>query len=155
MADGVPPILPWRADGDDVLVIPPSAAIEQLFGVQGWLQRTLERLKRCTQRRVVVSFKGDAAPLSHRLAGKWCVVTWTSNVAVEAACAGIPVFCHTESAAAPVGNWLADLENRIERPRMPDGREQWAAALAAGQFTVREIAEGKAAAAVLPHFSDE
>jgi len=151
-----PVMKPWRTDGRHVLVVPPSAAVEILFGVGGWLDRAIARLKACTNRPLVVSFKGekDQAPLHDRLKDCWAVVTFTSNVAVEAVCAGIPVFCHTESAASPVGNWSANLEERIERPRMPDTREAWAAGLVAGQFALSQIADGTAAAKVLPHFND-
>ena len=132
---------PWRAKGSHILLVPPGAAICRLFDLGDWEAKTIRRLKDCTDRPVVVSYKGDPKPLADRLA--WChaVVTWTSNVAVEAACAGIPAFVGPESAAAPVATGLEYLEQMIESPLMPE-REAWAASLAWGQWTVDEIKRG-------------
>ena len=133
---------PWRAKGRHILLVPPSAAVARLFDLGDWEAKTLRRLKDCTDRPVVVSYKGDPKPLADRLAGCHAVVTWTSNVAVEAAVAGIPAFVGPESAAAPVATQLEYLERLIESPLMPDTREAWAASLAHGQFSVEEIKRG-------------
>ncbi len=137
---------PWRAQGRHILVVPPGAAICRLFGLGDWEAKTLRRLKDCTERPVVVSYKGDQKPLADRLAGCHAVVTWTSNVAVEAVCAGVPAFVGPESAAAPVATQVEYVERLIEEPLMPDdqAREAWAASLAFGQFSVEEIRSGVA-----------
>jgi hypothetical protein len=70
-------------------------------------------------------------------------VTWSSNVAVEAICAGVPAFTSKLSAASPVAGDLEFLEAMIEKPPMPE-REQWAWSLAYGEFTLQEIQSGYA-----------
>lgn len=132
---------PWRGKGRHILVVPPSAAVARLFDLGDWEAKTLRRLKDCTDRPLVVSYKGDPKPLADRLAGCHAVVTWTSNVAVEAVCAGTPAFVGPESAAAPVATGLEYLERLIEAPLMPE-REAWAASLAFGQFDLAEIRSG-------------
>jgi hypothetical protein len=131
---------PWRQTGDFVMVVPPSAEVEHLFGIEGWLEKTLLRFRGCV-RRIVVSPKNDRdkSPLIERLEGCHAVVTWTSNVAVEAIVAGIPAFVSPYSAARPMAGSLEELD--IENPPRPD-REAWVASLAWGQFTVDEIASG-------------
>jgi hypothetical protein len=73
------------------------------------------------------------------LEGAWACVTFSSNAAVEAALAGVPVFaCDEGSMALPIAN--RDL-SEIERPALPD-REQWAFDLAYAQWTLQEFANG-------------
>jgi hypothetical protein len=81
-----------------------------------------------------------ALPLEEALQGAHALVTHSSNVAIEAACLGTPVFVDPASAAAPVG--LTDL-GQIESPVYPD-REPWLSHLAYNQFTFEEIGDGRA-----------
>ena len=145
-------IQPWRQYGSHVLLIPPSGAIEQLFGLTQWGRRMRQRLENAFDGPIRVSHKGDPIPLTERLKNCWAVVTYTSNVAVEAVLAGVPVFVDAKSAAAPVGLTLDQIEERIETPYLADNREAWAASLAYGQFTVDEISSGFAAEIVLQPF---
>jgi hypothetical protein len=137
---------PWRTRGRHVLLVPPGEAIRELFGLGDWQDEMLARLKACTDRPIMVSVKGDARPLQQRLADCWCVVTYTSNVAVDALLAGVPAFCDSKAAAAPMAGALDSLD--IEHPVRLD-RELWASSLAYGQFTLDEIRSGYARAVVL------
>jgi hypothetical protein len=143
---------PWRAAGQHIMVVPPSAAIGALFGfnVDQWELHTLCELSRHTDRPVMLSRKGDPRPLAERFKGCHAVVTYSSNVAVEAICAGVPAFVSGVSAASRVGSSIKDL-NRIETPhRATDAqRSAWAASLAWGQFSTTEIRRGFARAALL------
>jgi hypothetical protein len=143
---------PWRMQGAHVLVVPPSEAICKLFHIEAQMAGLEARVRSAFDGPVIVSRKGDPRPLNDRLANCWAVVTWTSNVAVEAILAGVPVFCSHYSAAAPVSLTLDQIEQRIERPYLADDREAWAAALAYGQFDLEEIASGYAAEIALADF---
>lgn len=147
-------VQPWRNRGRHVLLVPPGDAIENLFGIPGWGRYMEDRLRAAFEGEVIVSRKGLGKPAAEYFQDCWAVVTYTSNVAVEALVAGIPCFVDSKSAAAPMAAALEHLEERIENPPMPDGREGWAASLAYGQFTVDEIASGYAAEIVMPHFRD-
>lgn len=130
-------IEPWRKTGRHVLVCLSSDAHARFFGLQGWLAQTVEEIRRHTDRPIVIRQKGERTPLEENLRDAWAVVAWSSNVAVTAALAGIPVFTGPESAALPVAS--EHLEE-IEAPRYAYERDDWAAGLAVGQFTVDEIA---------------
>ncbi len=138
-------IEPWRKDGEHVVFCPPDQAFTQLFGFDAdvWEKNILSELQRHTRRPIVVRRRGQVGrmrPLAEDLQGAWALVTYSSNAAVEAVVRGVPVFCLHECAASAMG--LSDL-SMIESPAYPDWREQWAANLAANQWTLEEIAAGE------------
>ena len=49
-------IKPWNK-GKKILVLPPTNAIANFFGVENWLQDTLDTLKKCTDRQIDVREK--------------------------------------------------------------------------------------------------
>ena len=134
----------WRKAGREIIVCPPTDFFMQAHGCSHWLEDTLETLRRVTDRPIVVRAKPQPAeqsvPLPQALETAHALVTHSSNVAIEAACLGTPVFVAPESAAAPVG--LTDL-SLIEAPSYPD-RDQWLAHLAYSQFSFDEIRDGTA-----------
>lgn len=136
-------IEPWRTGGAHVLVCPPDDKIAALMGFDhhAWLRDVLERLGNNTDRMVIVRPRNheQMRPLAADLADAWALITWASNAAVEAVIAGVPVFCTGDCAASVMGR--SDPIN-IEYPHRPDDRYEWAAALAANQWTLDEIRSG-------------
>lgn len=121
---------------------------------QLWLEKSLERLRSITQRKVVFrphpkargAYKPLDCPVSTRtlqedLADAHAVVTFNSNTGVDAALEGIPVF------ASDVGSMCWSIANRslisIDVPNKPD-RTQWLADLSFAQWKPSEFAEGLA-----------
>lgn len=135
---------PWQRGGKNVLICPPTDYFVAAHGCADWLDTTLEALHRHTDRPLVVRRKpqpGEAVePLSEALKNAHALVTHSSNVAIEAVLAGVPVFVSPSSAAAPVG--LTDL-SLIETPVYPD-RARWLAHLAYCQFSFEEMRSGAA-----------
>jgi hypothetical protein len=106
-----------------------------------WLQNTLTTLERHTDRPLVVREKPPgfvATDLAQAFQDVHAVVTYVSNMAIDAILAGIPVFVDHKSAARWVGH--TDL-SAIESPVYPD-RIPWLRHLAYCQFTVEEMANG-------------
>lgn len=135
-------IRPWRTTGRHVLVCPPGQAYGTWkgFDAGSWAQRTLAELPEHTDRPIHVRTKDSRTPLARELRDCWCLVTHSSNVAVEALLAGVPVICTDACAAQSMGRTrLADIEN----PLLPDDRERWAARLAANQWTLDEMRSGR------------
>ncbi|BBK30306.1 hypothetical protein EDC65_2248 [Stella humosa] len=140
-------IAPWRHGGRHVLVCLQSEQwmrdAEELSR-RDWLAWVLALLALATDREIRVRTKRPPDGIEHRplaadLADCWAVVTHTSNCAVEALVAGVPVFITGNSAASPMA---AGPISAIETPCRPDGREEWAARLAANQWTLDELAAG-------------
>lgn len=136
------PILPWREGGEQIVVCPQSTEFMvtvEKFSEQ-WVEWVCRRLRMYTTRPLVVRYKRDHRPLADDLRGAWAVVTHTSAAANEAIIHGIPAFTTGLCAASSMSNH--DLAH-IERPRCPDGREAWAAAVAAHEWTLDELSSGK------------
>lgn len=137
-------VLPWRKSGREIIVCPPTDYFAKAHGCSDWLDKTLAMLGRLTDRPIRVRQKPkpgeEAVPLPKALETAHALVTHSSNVAIEAACLGTPVFVSPASAAAPIG--CTDLAE-IEAPVYPD-RTQWLAHLAYNQFSFDEISDGRA-----------
>ena len=137
-------LVPWRKSGHEIIICPPTEYFMQAHGCADWLELTLAKLRGVTDRPLIVRVKPQpgqvAVPLGQALASAHALVTHSSNVAIEAACLGTPVFVDVASAAAPVG--LTDLD-QIESPIYPD-RDAWLSHLAYNQFSIDEIGDGRA-----------
>ena len=143
----MPEIKPWTNSGREVLVCVQSEWHHTVWGEPRniWLDRTLAALAGHTDRPVIVRDKPlrepDTVPLRQALKTAWAVVTYNSRVAIEAVLAGVPAFVAVPCAASPMAHETLSL---IEHPMRPDGRAEWAAILAANQWTALEIQSGKA-----------
>lgn len=136
------PMRPWRRDGRNIIVCPPSPTVEALFhDAKGWRERVMAQLGRYTDRPIIVREKGDAqlTPLSLALQDAHCLITFNSNAAIEAVLEGVPVFVGL-SAARPLGRCDRQLHH-LEDPLYPE-REPHLHALAYGQFTLQEMRSG-------------
>lgn len=138
---------PWNKAGRHIVMVEQSEHFLRISGGgSDWIHRTTEELRRHTDRPIRIrTWKRDkgglCATLQHDLAGAWAMVTHMSAAATEAALAGIPVFMTGRCAAYPMGS---DDLSRIEWPRYPDNREEWAAGLAGRQWTIEEIRDSMA-----------
>lgn len=134
-------IADWRCSGRHVLVCPPDDLITRLVGFDEnvWLDDVLTRLRNNTDRPIKIRQRDAVTTLDGDLQDAHALVTWTSNAAVDALLAGVPVFCTGDCAASVMGR--SDPIN-IEYPYYPDNRYEWAATLAANQWTLDEIASG-------------
>lgn len=142
-------IKPWRRDGRHIVVVMQSPHFMSNVatwsgGSDVWQEKTLLALKQHTDRPIVVRHwnrdKAERArSLQQDLEGAWALVTHMSAAANEAVLAGVPVFVTGPCAALPMG--LSQVE-QIETPRRPDGRQEWAAGLAARQWSLDEMRQG-------------
>ena len=140
-------VQPWRRGGTHVVVVEQS---EQFLGISGggknWLPRVVSDLKRHTERPLIIRRwmrdKAKAgATLRRDLDRAWALVTHMSAAANEALLYGVPVFVSGLCAASHLAGGSLD---RIESPSYPEGREEWAARLAASQWTLDELQAGVA-----------
>ncbi len=137
---------PWRPGGSHIVVVEQGQHFLELVGEPGWLDRTAARLKEVTDRPLRIrrwnrDKMAAAATLPADLAGAWALVTHTSAAANEALLAGVPAFVTGRCAASPLAQ--SDLAG-IESARPPEGVLEWAAGLAARQWSIEELRTGKA-----------
>lgn len=151
-------IKPWRGPRDDmapILIAGMSAksAKTRGMGPEQWERGQVGVLSSITRRPLRYRPKpswdearpihgaGFSAPwvdLEEELGAAWAVVTHASNVAVDALVAGVPIYVEHGPATEFTTRTLLD----IERPAMPDGREQFIADLAYAQWSVAEMESG-------------
>lgn len=144
-------IQPWQHGGGHIVVCAQSdwymrGLCGWAGGSDGWMREVIAALVPHTDRTMVFrrwQADKDAAAASLRadLRGAHALVTHSSAAANEALIAGIPVFVTGVCAASSMAS--GDLA-AIEKPRYPDGRYDWAAALAGQQWTIEELREGVA-----------
>ena len=152
-------IKPWNK-GKKILVLPPTNAISNFFGVTDWLDKTLKILRSNTDRiidvrdkpynpTVTVDHVGATVkvdrPTQHKDPIRWedyfATVTYNSNTMVASLSNGIPVFCDAlNSAAAPISE--TDF-SKIETPKYGD-RIALFSSLAYNNWTMEEMANGTA-----------
>lgn len=135
---------PWRKTGRHILLALPGRSFGRSLGidvdVDNWFKTVRGQIAKHTDRIVVVREKGCNRLLEYDLKQAWALITHSSNVAVDAVRAGVPVFVAPTNPAAPVGN--LDL-SALENPVMPP-RENWWASLMCQQFTLTEMRDGTA-----------
>lgn len=127
--------------GENIIICPQSDTFFRRVGTTQieWITNTVKELKRYTDRKILLHFKKDRLPLSAFLKGAHCVVSYSSNSAVEAVMNGVPAINTADSHAALMcRSSLSDIENLF----FPDNRLEYAAVLADNQFTFEEMSNG-------------
>lgn len=134
--------------GDFIMVCPPSEALAERSGFlkDDWTRRITNRLKGLTKKPLVIRDKPKVnhtpLPLLQALVGCDMVVTYTSNAAVEAVVDGYPAICTGPNPANVFTNSFEKLDKPFVAP--VDSRMAWAGMMCANQWTLEEIAAGKA-----------
>lgn len=129
---------PWVRDGKHIVIAAPTQTYTNFHGIRYWIADTIDALARTTKRQLIIRDKESRRPLQDDLKDAHALVTHGSNAAVEAVILGCPVFVHSDSAAALVGQ--TDLK-KIETPLYPD-RTKWLSSLAYSQFNEAELIDG-------------
>ena len=124
------------------------------------MDKTLKKLKDNTDRPIVIREKKYNPIVAYNTDGSlvvkgkqksnntgpvdwdnaYAIVTYNSNITFEATTKGIPIFCDSHNACAPIGE--TDFA-KIETPIYPD-REPLYHSMAYGQFTADEMKDGTA-----------
>jgi len=150
--------LPWKADGDYILVMGQVMGDASLKNVDfiHWIRSANYELQFLYEKPIVCrphplqSAKNRHSPchdfenvstktLAEDLKSAFCVVTYNSNSGVDAAMAGVPVVaCDFGSMAWPIA--AQGIREKLKRP----DRKQWAHNLAYCQWTDAEIKGGDA-----------
>src|SRR3990172_6713600 len=126
---------PWKKSGRSIIVCPLTEAMGGFLGIdpQAWTNTVVNELQQFTDRPIQVKLKNQGS-LNPLLKEAWCLVTHSSNAAIDALVEGVPTIVLGESIAKPVSWAFADLE----APRWPE-RLPWAWGVAYRQFTLDEM----------------
>ncbi len=131
----------WNKDGRHILICAQSQNHYDRFGVPNWVEDTKKEIQKYTDRPIVIRKKTDRLSLFYHLKDAFCTASHSSASIIHGLMHGVPAFCTHQCAASVVA--LSDL-SAIESPFYPDNRMEWAAVLAANQWTLEEITETKA-----------
>jgi hypothetical protein len=159
------PLREWRSNGDHILVCTQRNGGWSMKGlsVVDWLERTVDEIKKYSDRPIVVrGHPGDKSAKDYLKSKKgrytvsvnehilddfrnaWAVITYNSSPGVAASIEGIPVFITDPdprvSQAYAVGNY--DL-SKLENPDLKD-RQQWVERLAMCHWHFGELDSGAA-----------
>lgn len=116
-----------RRTGAKVVIVPPSAIVQAVFGP------FFEPPEGFTSRK-------DGKPFFEKFPDAQVVYTYNSIAAVEAIASGVPCVVTGQSGATPVASPSID---ELTFPA-PDQQRRWACSLAYGQFTMEEMRSGLA-----------
>ena len=132
---------PWRRSGEEVVIAPLSKAVGQYLDIDPhkWLQAVIAEVRSHTDRPIVIKAKDSDASIQSSLRRAWCLVTHSSNSAIDAIVEGVPVFTTGDCASKFLASGPL---SQIERPKYPD-REKWFRVLAYSQWTMAEIQRGR------------
>ena len=136
----------WKENKNGPIVIcPPTPQPMKMYELDTWTHTTFARVKQlCPGRDIIVRDKPKGKTLTESfkevIERAYCVVTFNSIAAVEAAMYGIPVVVDRTSAASSVGVTSIDDINSLVRP----DRTKWLNMLSYSQFSVHEIMFGLA-----------
>jgi DNA-binding transcriptional LysR family regulator len=136
----------WRTEGASVVICPNSPAYMARFGIDAvqWTLDLAAQFQKVTDRPIVIRWKSSVSrrPLYVDLHTAWMVVVFSSNAAIEALAAGVPVCVLAPwASSAPMG--ISDI-NLVETPYYPDDRIPFLWALAERQWSLAEMATGMA-----------
>lgn len=136
----IPKLEPWRKDGRHILFCPPSKYVTWFYDLQpNWAQETMGQIARASGRPVNIRTKGDGRPIEEDFKNCHCVITHSSNIALDALRNGVPAICLGRH---PVAGWNSLGVKDIEADLTAYDREALFNFLSWQQYNLMEIAEG-------------
>jgi glycosyltransferase involved in cell wall biosynthesis len=131
--------------GQRILIVPPTEAVCRYYKIDNlneWENQVRFKVKKYSDRTIVVRRKTDPKPLESDLQNAHCVITYQSTVGITSMLKGVPVICDDVSMCKPVSINFEDIEKKYIRD--DDLVNKWIDSLLANQFTMEEIQNGTA-----------
>lgn len=123
----IPEVKEYRS-GENVVILPPADKIAYIYQTADWLDKTVEEIRKYTERKIIVKRKGEG-DFNQAVKNAHVVVSFGSVADVEASIRGIPVIVSEYSPAIPISNKIQDIENL----KYPD-RTEWLRSLASAEW---------------------
>jgi len=147
--------LPWRNDGDTIMIVEPGPFAASIFHVdiKVWKYNVAKELRKYTDKKIVFRKKIDKKErksLYHKLldGNYYCTVSINSNSAIESIWAGVPAITLDKHASNIVTvNSLSQINN-LYRGEIGN----WLAWLSYNQFTYEELMNGYAVKTIKKYY---
>ena len=138
----------WKMNGTDIVLCPPSVPQIEFLNINNWVEDTVSKIKRYTDKRIIISQKVNSPkgfypsykenfinlPIDEALKNAWVLITDHSNTMVTALLRGIPVICTNKNRR--IGS--------LDKIESPEYNREWLRNLAYNQWSLKEIKSGKA-----------
>jgi len=126
---------PLRKNGEYIILSEPSHYIKQFFGLENWVEKTINKLKLYTDRKIFVHNKTSEIKLKDLLKKAWAFVSEQSTAGFQAMIEGVPA--HYTYKTMEGINSLQEIESGKINYKIFSN-------LAYGQWKLKEIASGEA-----------
>lgn len=136
------PVSPWRRRAEGIVLVCPPEGICDFYGIdqREWLRKTLDLIPDRMKEAVHVRYRTTQDRLSVDLDRARCVLTHSSNVAMEALIQGIPAVAET----GMVHSWNRMTFDRVGEDQEGFNRKALFVQAANAQFTLDEFRSGYA-----------
>ena len=124
-----------KKNGEYIILSTPSSGSVNFFELENWEEKTKIRLKKYTDRKIIVHSKKSKTPLSKLLENAWAFVSNHSTAGMKAMISGIPAY-FTDSSLSKIASIENIEEHKINYEALNN--------LAYGQWTLKEIENGEA-----------
>ena len=121
--------------GSYIILSEPSDAMKKIYNEEDWINKITNKLKKLTDRQIVVHNKYSNKPLDELLLNAWAFVSLQSTAGFKAMLNGVPAY-FTEKTLKNI--------NLIEEIETPKIDYKIFNNLAYGQWTLKEIESGEA-----------
>ena len=124
-----------KRNGDYIILSAPSAGSIKFFNLDNWVEETKLKIRKYTDREIIVHSKNSKIPLFELLDKAWAFVSNHSTAGMKAMVNGIPAY-FTDSQLSKIAH-IEKIENHEINYNALNN-------LAYGQWTLKEIASGEA-----------
>ncbi len=128
-------ILDQNKSGKNIILSEPSETMKKLYNSPNWTKDTINKVKKYTDRKIIIHNKFSKEPLQTLLKDAWAFVSLQSTAGFIAMSKGVPAY-FTERNLSHIGK----IQN-IENPKINYNIFN---NLAYGQWTLKEIESGEA-----------
>ena len=123
-----------RKSGDYIILSPPGESSE-FFKLENWIERTKEKIKKYSDREIIVHKRGSEIPLEKLFYNAWAFVTSHSSAGFKAMISGIPSYFTNETLSKIAS--VEDIEKNEINYNVFNN-------LAYCQWTIKEMESGEA-----------
>ena len=110
-------LMPWRGGhGKDIIILPPSEHYRKTFGIENFLQNTVDTLAKITNKNIIIRPKiadtNRRSDWDRQIENAYCVISWGSALCIDAMIKGIPTISLGNCPTKSVSFKMSDLETK-------------------------------------------